>query len=555
MTRLTTRKIIYIIGGVVVLLLIVAALLPFVIDANRFRPEIESSLNTALNRKVDIGNIRLSILSGGVTVENIAISDDPAFNNGPFLKAKSLTVNVQMLPLIFSRAIHITGLTIDEPNATLLRSPAGTWNFSTLGAKDAGNSNVQESSTTATSSANNSSPDLSVNKFSLKNGTIVVGNIGAGARTHTYSQVNLKASDLSYTTQFPFDLTANTPGNGSIKLDGKAGPLNSENTAATPLNAGVEVKNLDLKSTGFIDPSAGISGVVDFSGTLNSDGTTATSNGKLTANRLQLVPAGAPSAEPVQVDYETSYDLKPQTGQLKSGAVHIGKATANLTGGFNDSGAVTSVDMKLVGQNMPAADLESVLPAIGVTLPSGASLQQGTLNANLAINGPVDKLVITGPVDLSNAKLTGFDLGSKLGSISALNGLGKVGDTEIQTFSSTVRVSPEGIQSDNLDVVLPSIGAMTGKGTISADHKLDFNVVLRLGKQSAPAGQTAVANLAGGGIPLKIQGTTSDPQFRPDLSGIGKSLASGLKGANPANGQNVQQDVNKLTGLFGKKKN
>ncbi len=546
-----TRKIIYIAGGLVVLLLIVAALLPFVIDANRFRPEIESSLNTALNRKVDIGNIRLSILSGGVTVENIAISDDPAFNNGPFLKAKSLKVNVEMLPLIFSRAIHITGLTIDEPNATLLRSPAGTWNFSTLGAKQ-DSSNTQESSAAATSSSSSSSPDLSVSSFSLKNGTIVVGNTGAAARTHTYSQVNLKASDLSYTTQFPFQLTANTPGNGSIKLDGKAGPLNPQNTAATPLNASVDVKSLDLKSTGFIDPSAGISGVLDFTGTLNSDGTTATSNGKLTANHLQLVPAGAPAAQPVQVDYETSYDLKPQTGQLKNGTVHIGKATANLTGGFNNSGTVAAVEMKLVGQNMPASDLETVLPAIGVTLPSGASLTQGTLNANLAINGPVDKLVITGPVDLSNAKLTGFDLGSKLGSISALSGIGKVGDTEIQTFSTTIRVSPEGIRSDNLNVVLTSIGSMTGKGTISPDHKLDFNTLLHLGKQSAPSGQTLVAS-SSGGIPLKIEGTTSDPQFRPDLSGMAGSLANGLKSAVPVNGQNAGQEVNKLGGLFGKK--
>lgn len=551
------RKLIYIAGGLVVLLLIVLALLPFVIDANRFRPEIESSLNTALNRKVDIGNIQLSIFSGGVTVENIAISDDPAFSNGPFLKAKSLTVNVEMIPLIFSRAIHITGLTIDEPNATLLRSPAGTWNFSTLGAKQAAGNGAPANSTAATnssSSSGSSTPDLSVSSFSLKNGTLIVGNTGAAAKTHTYSQVNLKASDLSYTTQFPFQMTANTPGNGSIKLDGKAGPLNPQNTAATPLNATVDVKNLDLKSTGFIDPSAGISGVVDFSGTLNSDGTTATSNGKLTATHLQLVPAGAPAAQPIQVDYQTSYALKPQTGQLKTGAVHVGKATANLTGDYNNSGAVAAVQMKLLGQNMPASDLQTVLPAVGVTLPSGASLQQGTLSANLAINGTVDKLVITGPVDLSNAKLTGFDLGSKLGSISALSGLGKVGDTEIQTLSTTVRVAPEGIQSDNLNVVLPSMGAMTGKGTISADHKLDFNVVLHLGKQGAPSGQTVAANLAGGGIPVKIQGTTSDPQFRPDLGGMAGNLANGLKGANPANGQNVGEEVNKLSGLFGKKK-
>src|SRR5437899_5644312 len=105
------RKLIYIIGGVVVVLLLVAVLLPFVIDANRFRPEIESSLNTALNRKVDIGNIRLSILSGGVAVEDISISDDPSFNTGPFLRAKSLSGILDFLPLIFPLPTIVTGLT------------------------------------------------------------------------------------------------------------------------------------------------------------------------------------------------------------------------------------------------------------------------------------------------------------------------------------------------------------------------------------------------------------------------------------------------------------
>ena len=554
------RKVIYIVAGVTVVLLLVAVLLPFVIDANRFRPEIESSLNTALNRKVDIGNIRLSILSGGVAVENISISDDPSFNSGPFLKAKSLSVNLDLLPLIFSRAIHVTGLTIDQPSVTLLRSPAGTWNFSTLGTNQTESKNASTTSS-APSSSSSSNTDLSVHSFSLKNGTMVVGNTGNNARTHTYDNVNIKASDLSYTTQFPFELTATTPGNGAIKLTGKAGPLNAQDSAATPLNASLDIKNLDAKQTGFIDPSAGIGGLVDFTGTLNSDGHTATSNGKLTATHLKLVPAGAPAAQPVDVNYEATYELKPQTGQLKHGDVHIGKATANLSGTFSNSGAVASVQMKLTGQNMPASDLESVLPALGVTLPSGASLKQGSLNANRAINGPVDKLVITGPVNLSNAKLTGFDLGSKMGSLSALAGAGKTvgGDTEIQTFSSDVRVAPEGIRSDNLNVVVPSIGAMTGNGTISTDKKLDFKMVAHLGAQSNPSGQTTVAKAAaGGGIPFKVEGTTSNPQIVPDVGGIVGSYANGLtngaKSAIPSNPKDLGQAVDKLGGLFGGKK-
>lgn len=545
------RKVSYIVGGVVVLLLLVVALLPFVIDANRFRPEIESSLNSALNRKVDIGNIRLSILSVGVTVENVSISDDPSFNKGPFLKAKSLSVNLELLPLIFSRAIHVTGLTIDEPSVTLLRSQSG-WNFSTLGAGQTQTKSASAATSSGTSSS--SSPDLSIRNFSLKNGTMVIGNTGANAKSHTYDQVNIKASDLSYTTQFPFELTARTPGNGSLKLAGKAGPLNPQDSATTPVNASVEVKNLDMKSTGFIDPSAGIAGLLDFSGTLNSDGHTATSNGKIIATHLQLVPAGSPARQPVDVDYEATYELKPQTGQLRRGDVHIGKATADLSGNFNNSGAVATVQMKLNGQNMPASDLESVLPALGLTLPSGASLKQGTLNVNLAINGPVDKLVTTGPVNLSNAKLTGFDLGSKMGSLGALAGVSKVGDTDIQTFSSDMRVAPEGIRSDNLNVVVPSIGAMTGSGTISADHKLDFKMIARLGRQSGSAQPLAKA-AGGGGIPFKVEGTTSNPQIVPDVGGIVGSYANGLKnGAIPSNSKDLGQAVDKLGGLLGRKK-
>jgi AsmA protein len=547
------RKIIYIVGGVVVVLLLVVILLPFVIDANRFRPEIESSLNSALNRKVDIGNIRLSILSGGVTVENVSISDDPSFNTGPFLKAKSLSVNLELLPLIFSRAIHVTGLTIDEPSVTLLRSQSG-WNFSTLGASQTHTKSA--SAATSSSASSSSSPDLSIRSFSLKNGTMVVGNTGANAKSRTYDQVNIKASDLSYTTQFPFELTARTPGNGSLKLAGKAGPLNPQDSATTPVNASVEVKNLDMKSTGFIDPSAGIAGLLDFSGTLNSDGHTATSNGKIIATHLQLVPAGSPAGQPVDVDYDATYELKPQTGQLRRGNVHIGKATADLSGNFNNSGAVATVQMKLNGQNMPASDLESILPALGLTLPSGASLKQGTLNANLAINGPVDKLVTTGPVNLSNAKLTGFDLGSKMGSLGALAGVSKVGDTDIQTFSSDMRVAPEGIQSNNLNVVVPSIGAMTGSGTISTDHKLDFKMIAHLGRQSISSSQPNLAKAAaGGGIPFKVEGTTSNPQIVPDVGGIVGSYANGLKnGAIPSNSKDLGQAVDKLGGLLGRKK-
>jgi len=194
------------------------------------------------------------------------------------------------------------------------------------------------------------------------------------------------------------------------------------------------------------------------------------------------------------------------------------------------------------------------LPAVGVVLPSGASLKEGTMNADLTIDGPVNKLVTTGPVKLSNGKLAGFDLGAKMGSLSSFAGIPKGSDTVIETFSSTVRVAPEGIRADSLDLVVPAIGSMTGNGTIGADQALNFLMLANLSASNSPMGKIAGfagGGQKGGGIPFKIQGTSSKPEFVPQVGAMAGSLAKGALGNVPASGQEIEKQ---LGGLFGKKK-
>jgi len=564
--EINMKKLIYVVGGIVVLLLAVAAILPFVIDANRYRPEIQDMMSKALNRKVDIGNIQLSIFSGGVAVDNLSIADDPAFSREPFLTAKSITVGVEMMPLIFSRTLNVTGLTIDQPQATLLHTAAGKWNFSSLGATE---SAAKPASGPSPSTSSSMAQGFAVQKLTIKNGSVTVGNVGANPKTHKYDQVNLTASNLSYATQFPFELTATTPANGSIALKGQAGPLNQTDMQKTPVDASLNVKTLDLGATGFVDPASGIAGVLDFSGTLTSDGSKVVTKGTVTANKLQLVPGGAPAGQPVELAYQTDYQLAEQSGTLQQGDVRVGKALAQLTGTYKTEGDSTSLQMKLKGSNMPATDIQSLFPAIGVIMPSGAALKEGTLNLDMAISGPLDKLTTTGPVNLSNAKLTGFDLGSKMKALSTFAAIPNGSDTVIQTLSSDMRVATDGIRADNFSLVLPSIGSLSGAGTISPKQQLDFKMSAKLGSAASPLG--ALSSLAGlgggaqkggGGIPFRIQGTTSNPVFVPDLagmaSGIGSGLGSGLGNGAAAGGKAVVptgKDLGQaLGGLFGKKK-
>jgi AsmA protein len=281
----------------------------------------------------------------------------------------------------------------------------------------------------------------------------------------------------------------------------------------------------------------------------------------LKAQKMKMAANGTPASVLVNVDYDTVYDLKKQSGVLNQGNVHIGKALARLTGNFETAGQQPVLQMKMNGQGMTRSDLEAMLPALGVKLPPGASLQSGSLDLNLAINGPADKLVITGPVNLSNAKIAGFNMASKLGALSSFAGLGgKSGgsDTDIQTLSATVRVDPSGTRTENLNVVLPSIGTVTGDGTVSSSGQLDFKMVAKLGSGGSPVGLVTSglgaiggSKSQGGGISFRIQGTTSNPIFIPDVAGMAGNVVK--NGATAPVGA-AKSATGALGGLFGKKK-
>ena len=131
------KRILKIAGAAIAVLLLLAIALPFLIDANRFRPALESRLSQALGRDVKVGNLKLTLLSGGVTADDLSIADDPAFGQTPFVQAKAFHVGVDLPALIFSRKLTVTSLTIDQPQIWLLQSPCGDWNFSSLGTKSA----------------------------------------------------------------------------------------------------------------------------------------------------------------------------------------------------------------------------------------------------------------------------------------------------------------------------------------------------------------------------------------------------------------------------------
>lgn len=563
-------RVVLIIVGVLIVLILVA---PFLIPVNQFRPTIEQEASTALGRKVQLGDLSLSLISGSLSAANLSIGDDPKFSSSPFLTAKSLNVGVEILPLIFSKSLRITGVTIDTPQVILLHNPAGVWNFSSLGETSA-KAEAKAAPPQKATPATNTAAELSIAKLELKNGSIVVGETNSQRRS-SYNNLNITASNVSMTSQFPVTVTADLPAGGKFKLDGTAGPVDKTDTSLTPLNAKLSISSLNLASTGFLDSSEGLGGIVDLDGTLESRGGEAETKGNVKLTKALFVAGGSPAAVPVTVNFDTKYNLRKNTGVLNPSVLKIGNATAHLGGTYDTAGEATVVKINLDAKDMPASDLQAFLPALGINVPKGASLTAGSLNADLNITGPTNKLVTSGNVGLFNGKLAGFDLGSKMSAIASLAGMKTGKDLDIEKITSNVRMAPDGLRADNFQAVLPAVGSLAGAGTVDSKNNLDFKMAATLatssvaGAAASPvaAGAGILGKLSGGGcktttIPFLIAGTTADPKFVPDVGGIAASMlksqlgcAGGLaSGGSQQQQTNTNNPVDALTGLFKKKK-
>jgi AsmA protein len=558
------KRLLVISGIIVGVLLLVIIVVPLFINVDSFRPDLEKKLSAALNRQVHIGKLDASLLSGGASASDITIADDPAFNKGPFLKAASVKVGVQLMPLIFSKQLKVTSLTIQKPDITLLKNAAGKWNYSTLGAT--AQKSPSESSKPAPEPSGKSTPDISVDKFEIAGGTVRVGHSSghSAGKESVYQNVNLVAHNISATSAMPFTLSAGMPGGGTLNLEGQAGPLNPTDSAKSPLDAKIKLNHADLAATGFVDPSSGVGGVLDFDGQVKSDGHKLHSEGKAKAADLRVVKGGQPAKQPVALDYKSDYALDSDTGTINAN-LHTGNSVTNASGTLSAKGEDTLANLKIVGKNMAVNDVEGLLPAFGVVLPSGASLQGGNINMDLNATGPLDRLVIDGPLKIEGTHLSGYNLGSKLGAIAAFTGNKSGTDTLIQTFSSALRVAPEGIKADNIVLDVPSLGIVTGNGVIAGDNSLDFKMLVKLsGTANNLLGSLtgASASAQSKGLPFLITGKTSNPVFRPAIGGavagdLQNSLLQAVQGnkGNKTDGQQQKPNLqDALGGLLGKKK-
>ena len=128
------KKILLSMGALLVLLVVLAILLPFIIDLNKYQDRYRPLIEDALNRKVSLTDMRLTILPRlGVRIAGFTVMDDPTFSAGAFASLTALDVGVKLLPLLTGR-VEVEEITLQDPVITVIKNRQGVLNVSTFGA-------------------------------------------------------------------------------------------------------------------------------------------------------------------------------------------------------------------------------------------------------------------------------------------------------------------------------------------------------------------------------------------------------------------------------------
>ncbi|MGZ6423646.1 MAG: AsmA family protein, partial [Bdellovibrionota bacterium] len=334
-------------GILVALLLVIALALPFLIDANQFRPRLEAALTQALGREVKLGDLKLSLLSGGVAATDLSIADDPSFSKTPFIRAKSLKVGVELQPLLFSKKLNVTGIEIENPEIALIQSSTGKWNFASMGGK----SEAKEPA-----SSPGAMQDLTVKLVKITNGRLSLKTAGED-QLKVLEKLNIEVKDFAASAAFPVSLAADIQGGGDVKMNGKAGPINSQDVSETPFDVAIKLNKLNISRAGFVRPSTGFEGLVSIDGNVSSTGPELQLKGMIEADQLKLAKGGKPAAQAVAFDFALNNDLRKRSGTLTRGEVHIGKAKAELTGSYKIENNDTILHAKLAAPAMAVQEL------------------------------------------------------------------------------------------------------------------------------------------------------------------------------------------------------
>jgi AsmA protein len=447
------RKVLIAIAVIVVVIIAGAAIFVATFDVNKYRGTIQAQLQQHLGRPVQLGDMHLKLFPPSITVQNLVIADDPRFSSDtPFVKASELDVSVKLLPLLH-KDVEVESLNLQKPTVSLIKNKAGKWNFASLGhPEETGNpASPQQGSASPkpaptqpppTNSLAQAAPQSS-QQFSLGDLVIKDGEVSLLDQTQSdtptlYNHIDVTLKDFSPDTAFTLDATVHMAGAGeqAISLQGKGGPINSQDATLTPFHGTLQLKNVGVSDlTKFLNSPAanGTDGVLTGETKIDSDGGKVTANGQTNIQNAKV--RGMELGFPVSSQYDLTDDMPNGVITIRNLTTKLGKTPIDLNGTMQTKSTPAHIDVNLRANNVSVAEAAKYAAAAGMALTPGTTVT-GMVNANIHAVGSADKPALSGTLTASNLQAAGKDL-----------------PQPVQIQSVNLNLTPTQIQSNPFNIV------------------------------------------------------------------------------------------------------
>jgi uncharacterized protein involved in outer membrane biogenesis len=383
------RKVLVFLGVSVICLAIATLTLWASFDVNRYRPQIEASLQEKFGRDVHLGEMHVSFLPLGFRVHKASISESPAFGaEHSFAEVDMLTVRPRVFPLLRG-VVEIQSVLLSHPSLEVIRNEKGVWNFTTL----------------------LEGRPLSLAKLKVEDGRVSITDQLERQPRAVYDHIDLTLYDYVPGKAFSIEAQAHLPGSGEqiIAFNGAAGPIQHDSITSTPLDGKLELREVALsalqrflKTEALVNSDAVLTGKSEIknNGTLASKG-----HVEIRDARIRGVQLGYT----VTADYDISSDTVEKTVAIRRTNLKLDDTSMSVDGRINSATTPATLDLHVQASEGSIGGIARLAAALGIAFNKAGEVT-GRLSFDVGAKGPITRPVFEGNVSARDVRITGGEV-------------------------------------------------------------------------------------------------------------------------------------------------
>lgn len=464
--------------GFIGLLFAVVLILPHFVDLGLFKRTYLPLVEETLNRRVDVGEVRLSLFpTPSIRLSNLRVFDSPSSAETTFFSARAVRLRLKLLPLL-KRRFDVIELVLDKPVFNILKQPDGTFNYSDIASKKSAAPARREGrkkSEIAKPMESVAVPVLIPRNVSIKDGQVNL--IVKDQSPIDIKGIDLSLQEFSADAPFPFQASFSYRGLKTIVLDGRIN-YQEEKSVLELEKTRLKIHNLAIPVQGNV-------------------------SNPFAAPRVNL------SLRHDNVDADKIFQILSVFGLAPSNTEISGPMDFSLTVSGPSNGLVTQArgrfkDVKVNGRRALKGNLSG---EISLRLPLGG----GTVGKRLQGDG---KLAAR------DGEITNADLIKKMERVTGMIGLSKDERRQATTFKTMQAdfiVGGGYVEFTRLYLTNPQM-ELTGNGTMTIEHPtLDLAISTTLSPQaSTRAGRARMSTFFKDRkgrvvVPLRVSGPVENP--------------------------------------------